>query len=101
MKLNEWTGFIYINKCIYLNTFAIQLAHRCLDNHIHRLINFVLVLCRSTTFSGLNEFTEYNITVRGVYSITSDSDVLSFGLNTTTTARTAEDCKLLMILHSN
>ena len=47
---------------------------------------------------GLNEFTEYRIIVRGVYRITSDSDVFSFGLNTTITATTAEACELLLTL---
>ena len=48
---------------------------------------------RSVTFYGLKPFTEYRITVRGVYVvITQSGDVtLRNGLNTTTTATTAED----------
>jgi len=32
MKPCKSMGFIYLNKFIYLNTFVIQLVHRCSDN---------------------------------------------------------------------
>ena len=50
---------------------------------------------RSVTLHGLKPFTEYRITVRGVYVVTTQSGGvgLNNGNNVTTTAITAEDCK--------
>jgi len=57
-------------------------------------------LHRSDIFLDLNEFTEYRIIVRAMYSIASDSDELAFGLNETAIATTAEDGEFLFILIS-
>jgi len=50
---------------------------------------------RSVTLYGLKPFTQYRITIRGVYAVlTNNGDVsLSNGINATTTATTAEDCE--------
>ena len=52
---------------------------------------------RSITLYGLKPFTQYRIIVRGIYIgvITESGEVTtSNGINATTTATTAEDCKV-------
>ena len=64
--------------------------------HIRILLHTVLYICRSITLYGLKPFTEYRIVVQGIYSIIVGVSFTN-GINTTTTATTAEDCKLLSL----